>query len=210
VHSFAKRFTAFAFHFGLIAGSPVPVRVSFSVSARAVTIRRWSRIERRFSYPSNASQDPPVTHQIVLLPGLLCDEAVWGDQRGALGAMAELVLESVSEDRLLVAGHSMGGRVALEVLRRAPERVARLALLDTGYMPRAAGEAGENERAQRLRLLELARTKGMHAMGNEWAPGMQLVAGFSSGSNLSASPAQTGFLSFGGKSARVHIFGRTE
>jgi pimeloyl-ACP methyl ester carboxylesterase len=127
-----------------------------------------------------------MTHQIVLLPGLLCDDAVWAVQRGAfgdcfvpdygmrdsLGAMAELVLESVSGDRLLVAGHSMGGRVALEVFRRAPERVAGLALIDTGYTPRAAGEAGENERAQRLKLLELARTKGMRAMGNEWAPGM--------------------------------------
>ena len=130
-----------------------------------------------------------MTHQIVLLPGLLCDDAVWAEQRGALGAigdcfvpdygmrdslgaMAELVLESISGDHLLVAGHSMGGRVALEVFRRAPERVAGLALLDTGYTPRAAGEAGENERAQRLRLLELARTEGMRAMGNAWAPGM--------------------------------------
>jgi pimeloyl-ACP methyl ester carboxylesterase len=130
-----------------------------------------------------------MTHQIVLLPGLLCDDAVWAEQRGALGAigdcfvpdygmrdslgaMAELVLESISGDHLLVAGHSMGGRVALEVFRRAPERVAGLALLDTGYTPRGAGEAGENERAQRLRLLELARTEGMRAMGNAWAPGM--------------------------------------
>ena len=130
-----------------------------------------------------------MTHQIVLLPGLLCDDAVWAEQRDALGAigdcfvpdygmrdslgaMAELVLESISGDHLLVAGHSMGGRVALEVFRRAPERVAGLALLDTGYTPRGAGEAGENERAQRLRLLELARTEGMRAMGNAWAPGM--------------------------------------
>jgi len=130
-----------------------------------------------------------MTHSIVLLPGLLCDDAVWVDQRGALsaigdcfvpdygmrdslGAMAELVLESVPGDRLLVAGHSMGGRVALEVFRRAPERIAGLALLDTGSTPRAAGEAGEHERAQRLRLLELARTQGMRAMGNAWAPGM--------------------------------------
>ncbi|MCC8400651.1 alpha/beta hydrolase [Paraburkholderia sp. MMS20-SJTN17] len=127
-----------------------------------------------------------MTSQIVLLPGLLCDDAVWADQRGALGAcfvadygtrdslgaMADYVLESAEGDRLLVAGHSMGGRVALEVFRRAPERVAGLALLDTGYTARAAGEAGENECAQRLRLLEIARTKGMRAMGKEWAPGM--------------------------------------
>ncbi|NML35108.1 alpha/beta fold hydrolase [Paraburkholderia antibiotica] len=127
--------------------------------------------------------------QIVLLPGLLCDDAVWVDQRGplsaigecfvpdygmrdSLGAMADHVLESVEADRLLVAGHSMGGRVALEIFRRAPDRVAGLALLDTGYTERPAGDVGESERAQRMKLLDLARTQGMRAMGNQWAPGM--------------------------------------
>lgn len=127
--------------------------------------------------------------QIALLPGLLCDEAVWADQlpalralgdcfvpdygmRDSIGAMADHVLASTGGERLLVAGHSMGGRVALEVFRRAPERVAGLALLDTGHQARAAGDAGEAERAQRLRLLELAREQGMRAMGEQWAPGM--------------------------------------
>lgn len=127
--------------------------------------------------------------QIVLLPGLLCDDAVWSDQRAALGALAECVipdyalrdsigamaehaLDCAHGERLLVAGHSMGGRVALEVFRRAPERVAGLALLDTGFQARAAGEAGEHERAQRFALLELARAQGMRAMGEQWSPGM--------------------------------------
>jgi pimeloyl-ACP methyl ester carboxylesterase len=130
-----------------------------------------------------------MTFQIVLLPGLLCDEAVWSDQLPVLSelgecfmpnyglsdsieAMADHVLASVNGEALLVAGHSMGGRVALEVLRRAPGRVAGLALLDTGYQARAAGDAGERERAQRFGLLALAREKGMRAMGEQWAPGM--------------------------------------
>jgi pimeloyl-ACP methyl ester carboxylesterase len=66
----------------------------------------------------------------------------------------------------------MGGRVALEVLARAPERVTRLALLDTGFEALARGEAGERERAGRYRLLDLARAQGMLAMAREWARGM--------------------------------------
>jgi len=129
------------------------------------------------------------SNHIVLLPGLLCDEAVWTDQCAALRpfgdvqipdykdldsieAMARKVLDSVAPERFSLAGHSMGGRVALEVVRQAPERVQRLALLDTGYEPIAPGEAGEAERKKRLALLALARTEGMRAMGRQWAPGM--------------------------------------
>ena len=125
----------------------------------------------------------------MLLPGLMCDGAVWADQVAALGAartivvptygeldslgaMAEHVLALVPPGRLAVAGHSMGGRVAFEILRRAPERVARLALLDTSYHPLPPGEEGERERAGRLALLAIAREQGMRAMAREWARGM--------------------------------------
>ncbi|WP_066340612.1 alpha/beta fold hydrolase [Azohydromonas lata] len=126
---------------------------------------------------------------VVLLPGLMCDAAVWTAQCEALEAvadgvvpsygglssitaMARHVLESVPAQRFSLAGHSMGGRVALEVVRLAPQRVERLALLDTGMDPLAAGEAGERERDKRLALLRLAREAGMRAMGGEWARGM--------------------------------------
>lgn len=126
---------------------------------------------------------------LLLLPGLLCDATVWTHQRSALSAIADTVvpeygsLDSISAmaDKVLqeapaqtfaLAGHSMGGRVALEVVRKAPSRVARLALLDSGFEPIAAGEAGEQERAKRMRLLEIAKTQGMRAMGQQWAPGM--------------------------------------
>jgi len=125
----------------------------------------------------------------VLLPGLMCDRAVWAPQIEALAplaachvmaygtldsldAMAAHVLEQAPPGRFALAGHSMGGRVAFEVLRRAPERIERLALLDTATHPLAAGEPGATEKAGRLRLLEIARTEGMTAMAREWATGM--------------------------------------
>lgn len=126
--------------------------------------------------------------KLVLIPGLVCDESVWRAQtaeladvadiviadhadRDSLGAMAEAILER-TEGRFAIAGHSMGGRVALEVFRRAPDRVTALALLDTGYRARAAGEAGEREIAGRQRLIDIARTKGMRAMGWTWLQDM--------------------------------------
>lgn len=121
---------------------------------------------------------------LILIPGLLCDAAVWEPQATALkkrcrvevadhgaldslGGMAEAILARAPR-RFRVAGHSMGGRVALEIWRRAPERVAALALLDTGASPLAAGEAGARETAGRWRLARIAREQGMRALGEEW------------------------------------------
>lgn len=126
---------------------------------------------------------------LMLLPGLNCDDAVWAPQmaalkndarcvvpawglRDTLTAMAEQVLAEAPTERFSVAGHSMGGRVALEVFRLAPQRVERLALLSTGTHPLATGEAGEKEKAGRMALLQIARTQGMRAMGQQWARGM--------------------------------------
>ncbi len=89
----------------------------------------------------------------------------------SLGQMAERIL-AAAPARFALAGHSMGGRVALEIMARAAERVTRLALLDTGFEMLAAGEAGERERAGRYRLRDIARTEGMLAMGRQWALGM--------------------------------------
>jgi len=127
------------------------------------------------------------SHPLVLVPGLLCDQAVWQPlqdtlqqhtlhiaQHGladSLPAMAAQIL-ATAPPRFALAGHSMGGRVALEVWAQAPQRVSHLALLDTGFEGLAEGEAGERERAGRLRLLQLARTEGMRAMAQDWARGM--------------------------------------
>ena len=81
--------------------------------------------------------------------------------------MAEAVLQQTPGE-FVVAGHSMGGRVALEVYRAAPDRVRGLALLDTGYQARQHDDAGERERVERMKLVELARQSGMRAMGQQW------------------------------------------
>ena len=125
---------------------------------------------------------------LLLLPGLLCDRTVWEPQIAALSDIAECtvvdwgVLDSLVDMADLVlqnapssfamAGHSMGGRVAFEVCRKAGSRVSHLALLDTNYPPKAAGEAGEVEARGRFELLEIARTKGMRAMCEKWLVGM--------------------------------------
>ena len=125
---------------------------------------------------------------LVLLPGLMCDSAVWAPvlpwlgrtvrcripdygSANSLAAMAERVLAD-APPTFALAGHSMGGRVALEIARRAADRVSRLALLDTGYKPRPAGLAGDDEKARRFELLALAHSQGMRAMAAEWTPPM--------------------------------------
>jgi pimeloyl-ACP methyl ester carboxylesterase len=125
---------------------------------------------------------------LVLVPGLVCDETVWKDQVPALsgladitiadhkqidslGGMAEAILSRCPE-RFAVAGHSMGGRVALEIFRRAPDRLTGIALMDTNYTARAAGAAGDSEAAARYALLDTARREGMRAMATQWAPPM--------------------------------------
>jgi len=126
--------------------------------------------------------------KLLLLPGLMCDAAVWAPVRPyieadadlhvpdysdarSLVAMAERVLETAPA-RFSLAGHSMGGRVALEIMRRAPHRVERLALLDTGIRARPAGAAGEEEKAKRFTLLAIARERGVRAMATAWVEPM--------------------------------------
>jgi pimeloyl-ACP methyl ester carboxylesterase len=134
---------------------------------------------------------------LVWVPGLACDAGVWqpllpavagrvcpwvppAALHDSIGAMAEALLRDAPAERFSLAGHSLGGRIALEVMRRAPQRVQRLALLDTGWQPLPAGEAGERECASRQTLVALARAKGMRAMGEQWVPGMLHPAHLSS------------------------------
>jgi len=120
---------------------------------------------------------------LLLLSGLLCDETIWADIperlrdsadahvisfRGfsSIPAMAEHVLATAPE-RFALAGHSMGGRVALEVVRVAPSRVSGLALLNSGVHTVRDGEP-----QSRGRLLRLAYEHGMSALATEWLPPM--------------------------------------
>ena len=127
--------------------------------------------------------------QLVLLPGFLCDRTVWKHQIGALSSLAEIqcmewepqhdsilaMAEAVlrwAPERFVLAGHSMGGRVAFQVYRLAPERVTKLAVFNTGADARPAGVAGENEERGRRALLAIARSEGMRPMAMEWLKGM--------------------------------------
>jgi len=85
--------------------------------------------------------------------------------------MADTVLAQ-SPSELVLVGHSMGGRVALEIYRQARERVRGVALLDTGYQARLHDDAGEQERSGRMALVDLAQRRGMRAMGREWVQRM--------------------------------------
>lgn len=120
---------------------------------------------------------------LLLLPGLLCDAATYRPQLAEFGAdhdvrvadffgldsiggMAERALATASGD-LVVAGFSMGGRVALEMMRIAPERVRGLAIFDTGVHPRQPGEE-----AKRQLLVDIAYKEGMEALAARWLPPM--------------------------------------
>jgi pimeloyl-ACP methyl ester carboxylesterase len=124
---------------------------------------------------------PIMKQSLVLLCGLLCDESFWTDipQRlsgvadvsvvsfrgfSSIHAMAEHVL-SVAPERFAMAGHSMGGRVALEVMRSASRRIAGLALLNTGVHAVRDGEP-----QSRGHLLRVAYQRGMSALAAEWLP----------------------------------------
>jgi len=94
---------------------------------------------------------------LVWLPGMMCDARLFAPQTDALGGeviisadhdtvagMAAAVLTS-APDRFALAGLSMGGIIAMEVLRQAPERVDRIALMDTNPLAETAEVAARRE-----------------------------------------------------------------
>jgi len=115
---------------------------------------------------------------------MVCDQAFWRAQVDALAAiseprvmgyglldsfdgMAEAVLAQAPE-RFALAGHSMGGRVALEIMRRAPERVLKLALAATDYRGHESAEARAAEAARRDMMLAKAAAEGMDGFARMW------------------------------------------
>jgi pimeloyl-ACP methyl ester carboxylesterase len=120
---------------------------------------------------------------ILLLPGLLCDASVWTAQVEALRPHAHVLVADFSQHDSLEAmarsalgmvdgpiiaiGHSMGARVAMEMVHLAPERIRKLALIDTGIDSRREGEE-----AKRQVLVDLAFAEGMGALADRWLPPM--------------------------------------
>ena len=124
-------------------------------------------VDQVFAWTSSEPELVPT----VFLPGLLNDAALWRPQIDALAdtvapfvadltlddtieAMARRVLTSAPPRFALVA-LSMGGYVALEIMRQAPERVTRLALLDTS----ARADTPERAAERRVKLDSLSRGK---------------------------------------------------
>lgn len=104
---------------------------------------------------------------LVLLPGLLCDTELWRDQIAGLRDIADCTVADMSRDdsiadtaarmlekapaKFALAGLSMGGYCAMEVMRQAGNRVTHLVLLDTG----ARADSPEQQ-SRRRGLIELA------------------------------------------------------
>ena len=113
---------------------------------------------------------------LLLIPGMMCDARLWQHQANALSQrvihadttvgdnfsdMASAALNA-APDRFAVAGLSMGGILAFEIWRQAPERVTHMALLDTN--PHA--EASERQ-SGRLREIEKALAGGLKQLAVE-------------------------------------------
>jgi pimeloyl-ACP methyl ester carboxylesterase len=119
---------------------------------------------------------------LVLVPGLLCDAALWRGQvedladiaqpwvadvtrDDSMTAMARRVLAEAPARRFALAGLSMGGYIAQAIMREAPERVERLALLDTS----ARADTPE-QTARRVGLMELAEKGEFHGVTPQLLP----------------------------------------
>lgn len=106
---------------------------------------------------------------LILLPGLLNDAELWAYQQDSLRdiaaaqvpdlakndtitVLAQLVL-SRAPRQFALAGLSMGGYVAMEIMRQAPERIIKLALLDTSARPDTPEQT-----ARRQMLIGMARS----------------------------------------------------
>lgn len=120
---------------------------------------------------------------LLLLPGLLCDARLWRDQMSALAdiaapVVADLTLDSrleamadralaIMPERFAMAALSMGGYVAFALLRRAPERVTRLLLMDT------SARADSDIQARRRRsLMALSASGRFHGVAPRMLPNL--------------------------------------
>ena len=116
---------------------------------------------------------------LVLLPGMMCDARLFSHQflelnrdravmvaplvgASSVGALAQQVLDAAPR-RFALAGLSMGGIVAMEMLGRAPDRITRIALMDTNPLPETPQAAAAREPhiigVQNGRLEEIMRAE---------------------------------------------------
>lgn len=137
-----------------ICGDAQTARAHFRDGSRMVVYNIQHALSATFAALADARPEsgptrvnPAAAGALVLLPGMLGDESVWSevapglsdlvtpvfariDRDDSIEDMAQAVL-AMAPPRFAIAGHSLGGIVALEVQRRAPDRVTGLALLNT-------------------------------------------------------------------------------
>lgn len=118
---------------------------------------------------------PHAGQPLLLLPGLLCDRALWAHQIENLSDIADIRVPNLTGQdtieglatsvldhappRFALAGLSMGGYVAFEILRRAPDRVTRLCLIDSSA--RADTPEQRRRREAMLKLAHMGKFRGM-------------------------------------------------
>ena len=112
----------------------------------------------------------------LFLPGMMCDERLFASQVDALGVpaihadtrradnVADMARQALADapPRFACIGLSMGGILAFEIWRQAPDRVTHLALLDTNHR----AEKGERQ-AQRFEEIEFALSGGLRELAIE-------------------------------------------
>lgn len=123
-----------------------------------------------------------MTLPLVLLPGMMCDHRLFGPQISALSAGREIIVGDIgghdsmtalaarvlssAPERFALAGLSMGGIVAMEAIRQAPDRIDRLALLDTN--PRAELPEVRARRSPQIEAVRAGRLR--EVMRDEMKP----------------------------------------
>ncbi|WP_269585314.1 alpha/beta fold hydrolase [Roseibium sp. Sym1] len=122
-----------------------------------------------------------MSEPILFIPGLLCTEALFAKQivafadrpimvadhreHDSIADIAASILEEAPERFSLIA-LSMGGYIAMEIMRVAPGRVAKLALLDTNSRP-----DGKEQAERRQFLIEMTRKRGFNKVPHLLFPG---------------------------------------
>lgn len=120
---------------------------------------------------------------LILIPGLLSDKIVWEHAVEHFSkSMSVIIADHTTQDNLtdmaadalaltdgpqMVVGHSLGARIALEMLRQAPERIDRVAFLDARTEPIQEGEP-----AIRQAVIDLGFNEGLEAVSDSWLPPM--------------------------------------
>lgn len=119
-----------------------------------------------------------MTDQLVLIPGFANNELVWQHQIDVLSDLCDIhvyimdkeptreemvnTLLAEAPDNFILAGHSMGGWIAQAIAAKAPERIAKLILLNTWATPDPRMQALQTQVCETLKLGQLEQAMQQH------------------------------------------------